>query len=51
MSKDNLEEKAEGLTTTEETQPSLSSEFYEKILGQPSCITKGVCDNCDRCGY
>ena len=51
MAAGSAEERLDELTAAEGTQPSLSSEFYAQILDRPSCITKGICDNCDRCGF
>ncbi len=32
-------------------QPFLPASFFSKLVHQPSCITKGVCDNCGRCEH
>ena len=33
-------------------QPTyLPASFFSKLVRQPSCITKGVCDNCGRCEH
>ena len=34
-----------------QTAPFLPSSFFAKLVHQPSCITKGVCDNCGRCEH
>ena len=31
--------------------PFLPASFFSKLVHQPSCITKGVCDNCGRCEH
>ncbi len=31
--------------------PFLPASFYSKLVHQPSCITKGVCNNCGRCEH
>ena len=31
--------------------PFLPASFFTKLVHQPSCITKGVCDNCGRCEH
>lgn len=37
----------------DETQgaPFLPASFFSQLVRQPSCITKGVCDNCGRCEH
>ena len=34
-----------------EATPFLPASFFSKLVHQPSCITKGVCDNCGRCEH
>ena len=34
-----------------QSAPFLPASFYSKLVRQPSCITKGVCDNCGRCEH
>ena len=31
--------------------PHLPASFFSKLVRQPSCQTKGVCDNCGRCEH
>ena len=31
--------------------PFLPASFFSKLVNQPSCITKGVCNNCGRCEH
>ena len=31
--------------------PFLPASFFSKLVHQPSCITKGVCNNCGRCEH
>ena len=31
--------------------PFLPASFFSKLVHQPSCVTKGVCDNCGRCEH
>lgn len=31
--------------------PRLSSDFFSKLVHQPDCITKGICNGCGRCEH
>lgn len=31
--------------------PRLPASFFSKLVRQPSCQTKGICDNCGRCEH
>ena len=31
--------------------PQLPASFFSKLVHQPSCLTKGVCNNCGRCEH
>ena len=31
--------------------PFLPASFFSKLIHQPSCLTKGVCNNCGRCEH
>ena len=31
--------------------PHLPASFFSQLVRQPSCVTKGVCDNCGRCEH
>jgi hypothetical protein len=35
----------------EESAPALPASFFSRLVHQPSCITRGVCDNCGRCEH
>ena len=38
-------------SATEPEVPHLPASFFSKLVRQPSCQTKGVCDNCGRCEH
>ena len=40
-----------GTQPAQEARPFLPASFFSKLVRQPSCITKGVCDNCGRCEH
>ena len=44
-------ESAERSTPPEPTQPQLSADFFQELLGLPSCKVSGVCENCGRCEH
>ncbi len=31
--------------------PFLSASFFSKLVKQPTCLTKGICNNCGRCEH
>ena len=35
----------------EDSAPVLPASFFARLVHQPSCITRGVCDNCGRCEH
>ena len=37
--------------TQDADAPFLPASFFAKLVRQPSCITRGVCDNCGRCEH
>lgn len=43
------EEAAPSAPTQE--RPTLSPEFYAKLLHLPTCKTEGYCNNCGRCEH
>ena len=42
---------AEERSAPEQAVPHLPASFFSKLVRQPSCQTKGVCDNCGRCEH
>jgi len=44
-------DKKRELQTTEETRPSLSNDFYLRLLDPPPCKSGGACDGCGRCEH
>ena len=36
---------------TAQSAPFLPASFFSQLVRQPSCVTKGVCDNCGRCEH
>lgn len=33
------------------SEPRLGTDFFSRLSRQPSCKTKGICDNCGRCEH
>ena len=31
--------------------PRLSADYFSKLVRQPECVTKGVCNGCGRCEH
>ena len=42
---------ADGGAEPAQTAPFLPASFFSQLVRQPSCVTKGVCDNCGRCEH